>query len=50
VLTGILNTGIASGIPIIKNLFRKGYGSNDLPIFVDCPPGVLVLYGKYQGC
>jgi MinD superfamily P-loop ATPase len=39
VLTGILNTGIASGIPIIKNLFRKGYGSNDLPIFVDCPPG-----------
>lgn len=38
VMTGILNTGEASGIPIIKNLLEnipenKGFS------FIDCPPG-----------
>lgn len=38
VLTGILNIGEASGIPIIKNLYKKieeyeGY------VFIDCAPG-----------
>ncbi|HNX29897.1 MAG TPA: ATP-binding protein [Syntrophomonadaceae bacterium] len=38
VITGILNTGEASGIPIIKNLLQRipsGHGD----IFIDCPPG-----------
>lgn len=37
--TGILNTGEASGIPLIKKLLEdaRGYGSR--PVFIDCPPG-----------
>lgn len=38
VLTGILNTGEASGVPIIKNLLDKCKDS-DRPVFIDCPPG-----------
>jgi len=36
--TGIMNTGEASGIPIIKRLLQNSV-SEDLPIFIDCPPG-----------
>ena len=38
VKTGILNTGEASGVPIIKKLIRKSKEHNEL-IFIDCPPG-----------
>lgn len=38
VLTGILNTGEASGIPIIKRLLERINDNNDLTI-IDCPPG-----------
>lgn len=38
VLTGILNTGEASGIPIIKRLLESINDNNDLTI-IDCPPG-----------
>ena len=37
--TGFLNTGEASGIPIIKELLKKSAGETALPIFIDCPPG-----------
>lgn len=37
VMTGILNTGIASGVPIIKALIDR-ISSDDLTI-IDCPPG-----------
>ena len=38
VITGILNTGEASGIPIIKKLLNdKNEGKN--LTFIDCPPG-----------
>jgi MinD superfamily P-loop ATPase len=39
VITGILNTGEASGIPIIKKLLDKHISDENLPIFIDCPPG-----------
>ena len=39
VKTGILNTGEASGIPIIKKLLEKNRSEEDLPTFIDCPPG-----------
>ncbi|SET34060.1 MinD superfamily P-loop ATPase, contains an inserted ferredoxin domain [Natronincola peptidivorans] len=39
IITGILNTGEASGVPIIKNLLHD----SSLPLksftFIDCPPG-----------
>ncbi|MHC1720323.1 MAG: 4Fe-4S binding protein [Clostridiaceae bacterium] len=38
VITGILNTGEASGIPIIKKLLDYENPGKDY-IFVDCPPG-----------
>ena len=38
VITGILNTGEASGIPIIKNLL-KDIPKNKEISFIDCPPG-----------
>lgn len=39
VATGIMNTGEASGIPIIKKLLKK-YGTDDEQFtFIDCPPG-----------
>ena len=37
--TGIMNTGEASGIPIIKNLLNESILDKELPVFVDCPPG-----------
>ena len=40
VLSGIMDTGEASGIPIIKELFSQCDSFNDnRPIFIDCPPG-----------
>ncbi len=37
--TGCLNTGEASGIPIIKELLKKSASETELPGFIDCPPG-----------
>jgi MinD superfamily P-loop ATPase len=39
VITGILNTGEASGIPIIKRLLDKDMSDERSPVFIDCPPG-----------
>jgi len=38
VLTGVLNTGEASGIPIINRLFEAGQNTQNHTI-IDCPPG-----------
>lgn len=38
ILTGILNTGEASGVPIIKELINRVDEKKDLTI-IDCPPG-----------
>ncbi|AHM57584.1 hypothetical protein EAL2_808p00770 (plasmid) [Peptoclostridium acidaminophilum DSM 3953] len=38
VVTGIMNTGEASGVPIIKNLLEYIPSSNE-SVFIDCPPG-----------
>ncbi len=37
--TGILNTGEASGIPIIKKLLDDIGNKTRIPTFIDCPPG-----------
>ncbi len=37
--TGILNTGEASGIPIIKKLLLENQSQGDQITFIDCPPG-----------
>jgi MinD superfamily P-loop ATPase len=37
VLTGVLNPGEASGIPIIQELFKEL--KENQPVFIDCPPG-----------
>lgn len=39
VYTGILNTGEASGIPIIKKLLSSSSRQEDQLTFIDCPPG-----------
>ena len=39
VYTGVLNTGEASGIPIIKELLAEYKSENNKPVFIDCPPG-----------
>ncbi|SCP98357.1 nucleotide-binding protein [Anaerobium acetethylicum] len=39
VITGILNTGEASGIPIIKRLLEAGDREESELTFIDCPPG-----------
>ena len=39
VSTGVLNTGEASGIPIIKRLLEPHGLQEGLPVFIDCPPG-----------
>jgi MinD superfamily P-loop ATPase len=39
VCTGILNTGEASGVPIIKNLLDDKNIVSGKYIFIDCPPG-----------
>lgn len=38
VVTGILNTGEASAMPVIKAALQKGQGLNEL-LIIDCPPG-----------
>ncbi len=38
-LTGILNTGEATGIPIIRELLDEIKSNNESEIFIDCPPG-----------
>lgn len=37
--TGILNTGEATGIPIIKRLLEDSKEGSILETFIDCPPG-----------
>lgn len=39
VYTGIMNTGEATGIPIIKELLEETGAEKQLPVFIDCPPG-----------
>jgi len=39
VLTGILNTGEVSGIPIINELLLENRPDKNRTIFIDCPPG-----------
>ncbi len=39
VYTGILNTGEATGIPIIHRLLEEGTVNGNEPVFIDCPPG-----------
>jgi MinD superfamily P-loop ATPase len=39
VITGTLNTGEASGVPIIRKLLSKYGAVNDQFVFIDCPPG-----------
>ncbi len=39
VSTGIMNTGEASGIPIIKKLLSGADSEKGAPVFIDCPPG-----------
>ncbi|MBM6829293.1 ATP-binding protein [Anaerotignum lactatifermentans] len=38
VVTGILNMGEASAVPVIREALRKGYENEDLTV-IDCPPG-----------
>jgi MinD superfamily P-loop ATPase len=39
VLSGRLNAGEPSGIPIIKRLLQKSAAEVVVPVFIDCPPG-----------
>lgn len=39
VCTGILNTGEASGVPIIKKLLEDSKANSDILTVIDCPPG-----------
>ncbi|MDD4564476.1 MAG: ATP-binding protein [Eubacteriales bacterium] len=39
IYTGILNTGEASGVPIIKKLLAENNLDTNKKIFIDCPPG-----------
>ncbi len=39
VLSGFLNPGEASGVPIIKTLLSLDNGSDENWVFIDCPPG-----------
>lgn len=39
IYTGIMNTGVASGTPIIKELISESNAEKELPVFIDCPPG-----------
>lgn len=39
VVSGIMNTGEASGIPIIKKLLEYDAGSQEQVVLIDCPPG-----------
>ncbi|PHJ36906.1 hypothetical protein P378_19530 [Desulforamulus profundi] len=40
--TGILNTGEASGIPIIKKLLNENRSEKEKLTFIDCPPGSIM--------
>ncbi len=39
VLTGMLNTGEVTGVPIIKKLIDRLNAEHERPVFIDCPPG-----------
>ena len=39
VITGIMNTGEQSGVPIIKKLISHAEEETEKPVFIDCPPG-----------
>ena len=39
VITGILNTGEQTGVPIIKKLIGYALEETEKPVFIDCPPG-----------
>ena len=39
VLSGFMDTGEASGVPIIKALLGKKSSKSDNNVFIDCPPG-----------
>ncbi len=39
VRTGILHIGESSGVPIIHSLLQDGKVVQDMPTFIDCPPG-----------
>lgn len=39
VLSGILNVGETSGVPIIEELLCIGQSYQQHPVFIDCPPG-----------
>ena len=39
VWTGIMNTGEATGVPIIKKLLAETNSKANKPTFIDCPPG-----------
>lgn len=39
VVTGVLNIGEASGVPIIKRLIQNDYSPADELVIIDCPPG-----------
>ena len=39
VISGILNTGEASGVPIIKSILNTAFQEKQSDIFIDCPPG-----------
>jgi MinD superfamily P-loop ATPase len=39
VVTGIMNTGEESGVPIIKKLIARANAESGRPVFIDCPPG-----------
>lgn len=39
VYTGILNTGEASGVPLIKKLLNENRKEEEMTTLIDCPPG-----------
>ncbi|MCE5196169.1 MAG: ATPase [Negativicutes bacterium] len=41
--TGVMNTGETSGIPIIKKLLHENNSHNEVPVWIDCPPGSACL-------
>lgn len=43
ICSGFLNTGEASGVPIIKRLFFELDSAGPKQAFIDCPPGAPVL-------
>jgi MinD superfamily P-loop ATPase len=39
VISGVLNVGESSGIPVIKAVLLKASELKDVPVIIDCPPG-----------